>query len=444
MSEEPSSMGNAALMNKPPAAEQVFPEAEYFALFQRVSEVLGESLDYRVTLQNVANSTVATISDVCIIDLGDGGQTEMVSAAHRDSALTKKVQAAGAHLSSKHNRPQHPVCRVLATGEMFYAPHIDNAWIEQHSSGPEHAGFLSELKYTSMIVVPLLSEAFGLTGALTLATVEGGRPPFRERAVAFSQALGRLCAAAIGKARMYGDSQATAAMYQQAALPQRLPQAPGVEFFSHYQPAARTQLVGGDWYDAFTIPNGRIGISIGDVSGHGLRASVVMSSMRNSIRTALISEPDIARALDSVDYVLRSEFDDVSFCTAVLAVLDVDAMTLRLASAGHPGPRIWSAKTNEVADPFTERDLPLGIRPLSQNRAQPRTMRLEKGFVVFYTDGLVECTRNMLDGERDLNQAMMRADVRNAENPAEATREAMSDCTDSPDDDIAILAMRLA
>lgn len=116
-------------------------------------------------------------------------------------------------------------------------------------------------------------------------------------------------------------------------------------------------------------------------------------------------------------------------------------MTLRVGSAGHPGPKIWDPAKNAILDPFTERDVPLGVRDLTQKRANPKTVRLNGGLAVFYTDRLVECQRDFSQGERELEHAMMRARVRDAADPPRAIRDAMVGCI-NPQDDVAILVVR--
>ena len=419
-----------------------FPEAEHLQLFLRVTEMLGESLDYRQTLQSVAKAAVVTIADLCILDIGDSHDIELVGAAHRDSDLTRRLYAAGSHLQSKPGGAIHPVCQVLETGKTFYAPRINDEWIENHATGAEHASFMRQMKYTSMIVVPLISRVYGLTGAFTLVATADNHARFDSSTVAFAEGLGRLCSAAIGKARLYTEAHATATTFQQAALPRTFPQPKGIQFFSYYQPASKGMMVGGDWYDAFALPDGRLGLSVGDVSGHGLHACALMASMRNALRTALIMESDIAHALDAVDYLLRTEYGEPHYCTALLGIIDLEALTLRLGSAGHPTPIIWDARTGTLQKPFVEHGLPLGHRNLSQSRINPRTVRLNAGLIVFYTDGLVEYKRDIIDGERSLERAIMRADVRNAADPAHAIVDAMVD-RDNPDDDIAVFVVRL-
>lgn len=177
--------------------------------------------------------------------------------------------------------------------------------------------------------------------------------------------------------------------------PPSLPYAPGVKFFVRYEAASKELVVGGDWYDAFWLSDGRIGVCIGDVSGHDLCAAVLMTAVKTALRSALTMEPDILLALDAADYLIRTKSTD-DFCTALLGIIDVDAKTLRLANAGHPGPKIWDPRSKTVTDPFTDRDLPLGLRDLHATRTEPKTVRMEKGsLAVFYTDGLVEWNRDI-------------------------------------------------
>lgn len=414
------------------------------AFLVQAGEMLSASLDYRETLENVCRAAVGTIADICLIDLGEAGNTQLVSAAHRDNDVTRRIfeEHVGKHLISAETRPMHPVCQVVKSGKTFYAAHIDDAWIDEHASRPEHAEFMRSMGYESMIVVPVHSMIYGVTGALTLVTIKGGRTPLDADGVSFAEDLGRRCGAAIGKARIYEQAIDTAMRFQQAALPRVLPSSPRIAFDALYQPATSALLIGGDWYDAFAMPDRRIAVSIGDVSGHGLEAAVLMTSMKNALRTALIVDPDPLRALDAGDYVFRSENRADQFCTSMLAILDPDAMTLTCAPAGHPGPKIWHPGTNQITDPFAGRGLPLGMRDLFKSDA-PKSIDLTPGtFIVFYTDGLVEAQRNLEQGERALEAAMCSEQIRCAPEPARAIRDAIVGRA-APPDDLAILTLQI-
>jgi serine phosphatase RsbU (regulator of sigma subunit) len=168
-----------------------------------------------------------------------------------------------------------------------------------------------------------------------------------------------------------------------------------------------------------------------------------MASVKNALRASMIMDPDIVRTLDAVDYMLRvDQHEPGLFCTALLGIVDPEAMTLRLAPAGHPGPKIWDFDKNAVVDPFSDRDLPLGLRDMSTRRTQPKTIRLEGGLVVFFTDGLLESTRDYVAGEQALERVISRRQVRDAADPARSIVNAMQ-CANA-DDDVAILVLRPA
>ena len=96
-------------------------------------------------------------------------------------------------------------------------------------------------------------------------------------------------------ARRHDHDRELAEHLQSVMLPQHLPSGTSVEFDAAYRPATREHIVGGDWYDAFALPDGRIAFSIGDVAGHGLPAAVVMGEVRQAFRAAAI-ESALARA----------------------------------------------------------------------------------------------------------------------------------------------------
>jgi hypothetical protein len=420
---------------------EIRDDVRYLRFLAEAGELLAASLDVDETLDAVCKAAVTTVADICIVDLGEPGETQLAAAAHRDAALTPEVVKAGRYLESGDGRPPHPVLRVIENGKPLVAEHIDDRWIDAHATSEDHARYMCEMQYSSMIVVPITSAVYGVTGALTLVTVEEGRAPLRGvDALLFARDLGRRFGMAIGKARIHENALHVAQRFQAAALPGALPDVKGIRFDTLYEPASSLLMVGGDWFDVFMLLDGRIGISVGDVCGHGLDAAVLMATMKNALHSALLVNPDPATALETADYILRED-DSEMYCTAMLAILDPDRMTLTVQPAGHPGPRIWIPSRGEVIDPFVERGLPLGWRDLSSENAAPATILLENGtVVVFYTDGLVEGERDLLDGERRLDAAIAQTTIRDAEDPAVAIRNAVAPA--HAEDDIAMVVVR--
>lgn len=402
-------------------------------------ELLSSSLDYRSTLRNVCSAAVDAVADICVLDLGSGADAESVGAAHKQKARNTELVELSEHLASDDKRPLHPVCKVLDTGQPFFAPHIDEQWIQLHASSERHADFMRRMKYRSMIIVPVRSQIWGVTGALTLVRTDLTPKPYDEDAIVFALDLGRRCGIAIGKARLHSQTVDIAERLQRAALPGHLPTVPDLRFDVLYEPADAALLVGGDWYDVFELRDGNIGLSIGDVSGHGIESAAQMSSIRNAIRMALVMETDLAKVLEDADFLFHNEVPEGTFCTALLAVIDPRAGTMTCVSAGHPSPLMWTRGSikRTISDPAP----PLGIGTLSRTSVRPVTTQLEPGCtVVFYTDGLVEWLRDPIGGEAALYLALGSAKIRNAANPARAIRDAC--VTGAHADDIALLVVR--
>jgi anti-sigma regulatory factor (Ser/Thr protein kinase) len=163
--------------------------------------------------------------------------------------------------------------------------------------------------------------------------------------------------------------------------------------------------VGGDWYDAFRLPDGRVVFSIGDVAGKGLEAAVAMASVRQSIRTAALINPDPVAVLNAVDRIVRA-IGQAQFVTAFVGVLDPVSFEFTFASAGHPPALLRDAGGTVTS--LAEGDLPLGLRGRSEDGS--RTIEIAPGSVLLcYTDGLTEFDRDAVDGERRVREAFAEA-----------------------------------
>jgi serine phosphatase RsbU (regulator of sigma subunit)/anti-sigma regulatory factor (Ser/Thr protein kinase) len=229
----------------------------------------------------------------------------------------------------------------------------------------------------------------------------------------------------------------TSVAFQNVALPKRLPTIPGLTFDAMYEAAGKDALVGGDWYDAFRLPDGRVVISVGDVIGNGIDAAVTMAAARQAIRGAAQVFPEPAAVLDAADRALRSEQPD-RIVTAFLGVLDPLTLVFTYASAGHPPPML--RHPDGTIDELAATDLPLGLRNEGGAGKNVTTILPQDAMLVLYTDGLTESTRDILAGERRLRETLAREDIRNAASPATAIRQAVLDIAV---DDVAILTLAI-
>ena len=229
-----------------------------------------------------------------------------------------------------------------------------------------------------------------------------------------------------------------AEVLQDALLPTTLPQGDGFCFDAVYKPAASDGRIGGDWYDATYLDGGRIFISIGDVTGHGIEAASLAGQLRLSLAFAGMEDANPARVLARVNSFMIAR--DLPVATAAVAIFDPKAMTLTYALAGHPPPVIATA--DGAATIATCGGLPLGVR--ADLRAANQVVTLAPDSVVaFYTDGITEQSRDILAAEQALCEAAGRiAANADATRPAERLRDAAL-AGAFPSDDTAVIVLQM-
>ena len=177
---------------------------------------------------------------------------------------------------------------------------------------------------------------------------------------------------------------------QQRLFPASAPLVAGFDLAGASFPADET---GGDYYDFVAMPGGPLALVVGDVSGHGLAAALLMSETRAYLRALMLFREDVADILDMVNRALSSDTGDVAFVTLLLARLDPQARTLVYASAGHPPGYVLDDAGN-VKQELWSTGLPLGVDPESAFTAA-NPISLESGDLVFLlTDGVVEAASN--------------------------------------------------
>jgi anti-sigma regulatory factor (Ser/Thr protein kinase) len=223
--------------------------------------------------------------------------------------------------------------------------------------------------------------------------------------------------------------------FQVASLPESLPKIAGVRFDAVYEAGRAEALVGGDWYDAMRLLDGRILVSVGDVSGSGLAAAVTMNAMRQIIRGAAQHKADPLAILDAADRTLRQERPE-ALVTAFVGILDPLTFTLHYACAGHPPPIVRRADGR--IDELRALGLPLGL--WEKGFSDAPIAALDPGSVlVIYTDGLTESTHDFADGERRLFDAIASLNVEKETSCARAIRDKM--LVGGARDDVAILTV---
>ncbi|MEV7785791.1 PP2C family protein-serine/threonine phosphatase [Streptomyces sp. NPDC088106] len=206
--------------------------------------------------------------------------------------------------------------------------------------------------------------------------------------------LRTLTAQARAQAEVQRSRVELAIALQRGMLPRGLPVADGVRLAVRYAPAYQGLNVGGDWYDAFTIPDGRIGLSIGDVQGHTIEAAAFMGQVRVGLRALASVDSDPGELLARTNELLLSLSSDL-FATCTFMRLDPESRLLESARAGHL-PCVWATADGRSGITRDEGGPPLGV--LSGAVYPVTRYRLDAGGVfVMLTDGVVEGPSMPLD-----------------------------------------------
>lgn len=408
-------------------------QGQRFAFLARSGEALAESLDLQTTLERMLAIVVPEFGDWAAIDLFDeNGRLRTVAAIHADPAKASLVQ----RIVGNYNHDPHaePLIEAeLRKNQAIVIPNVTDESIVR-SASQELIGVIRALAPHSTVTVPLKSRG-GTIGSLVAFWAETPRR-YSDDDVPLFKELTRRAAVAIENARLYEREREIATEFQRAALPISLPSVPGIRFDGIYVPASDRALLGGDWYDALRLSDGRIVVSIGDVAGSGLSAAVIMASMRQVIRGVAQVYADPVAMLDAADRTLKTEHPDI-FVTAFVGVFDPITRTLTYASAGHPPPLL--REPSGTVYQLQGGSPPIGLR-MRGEEAVSITLP-EECLLVFYTDGLIEVERNIIAGQERLLAAVAAPDIASMPNCAEALYKRLLERGSS--DDVVILTLRL-
>lgn len=405
--------------------------AEEQAYLADASRLLASSLDIEETLAQVAALAVPVLGDWCEIDLlQEDGTFKTAALAHYDA--------------EKHRTLQTLIGRIAPSDHIRLAPAVWEGETRIYETTPGDVaatgyGTSYERVYaaagiSSTMVVPLVAGNEPL-GAISYVSSDPKRG-FSDSDRRFGEELARRAALSIANAQLYSREHRVADALQSASLPKDLPDVPGVEMSAIYVPGHSEAQIGGDWFDAFRLRDGRLVLSIGDVAGSGLDAAVTMSNMRQIIRGTAQVHADPVLMLNAADRALRLEEPD-RFVTAFVGVLDPVTRSLSYASAGHHPPYVRHGDGRLEELMFS--DLPLGLRHRSTEH--PRTYEIpDNAILILYTDGLIESERDIEGGVAALEAILRTTEFGEIDYPAEYLREQL--LSEGTRDDVAILTLR--
>ncbi|HTJ24958.1 MAG TPA: SpoIIE family protein phosphatase [Candidatus Limnocylindria bacterium] len=391
------------------------------AFLARAGERLGASLDVNATVAGIKALVVPRLADRCWISLvDDEGGYALSGIGSSDVAEELEMRR---WIGSPLPPAAHDaVAEIVRHGEPIVADErvrFPDAWLCRGES-------------CATMVVPLVNGDLAV-GALAIARDDR---PYDADDVGVVREFARRAALSLRHARLYLRERTTADALQRAMLPAQLPLLADVRFSASYSAASESQRVGGDFYDAFELPDGRVALTIGDVTGHGLEAAVIMGEIRQALRAASFERAEPSLILDRASRLLVASGRTV-FVTAIFGVFDPVSGRFSYATAGHPPPIL---EQTGILERLPSTGLPIGLRDgegvdFGRQLHAPCTL-------VLYTDGLLEFGRDIEEGERRIDAAMRELAHEQTEHLAAALMKAVL-ADDEATDDIAILTVSI-
>ncbi|MFH9613339.1 PP2C family protein-serine/threonine phosphatase [Streptomyces pratensis] len=225
---------------------------------------------------------------------------------------------------------------------------------------------------------------------------------------------------------------------QRNMLPATLPAFPGLRTAARYAPARDGLDIGGDWYDGFLLPDGSLGLSIGDVQGHDVEAAAFMGQIRIAMRAIAISASDPAEVMGRTNDLIIS-MNSTLFATCSFLRLDPRSRELRSARAGHVAS-VWATSDGRSGITADAGGLPLGIEPHERYPVATRDLNVAGAFVLL-TDGVIEGPSLAIDDGLDRIRRLVSAHaLADAEELADEVLRAA--VLTGHEDDAAVLVLR--
>ncbi|MGW1495835.1 SpoIIE family protein phosphatase [Streptomyces sp. NPDC002402] len=383
-----------------------------FALLAEAGERIGTTLDLRQTAEEVVQ--------VLVPQLADSADVQLLEAVLDPDDAAASTQGVVRRMAAAFPDPSAPTAK-LAPGMTFQVPlgsvyeqviadgrpmNLYQADIPELIPDPQAERLRAYLsaRIGCARLIPVVAR--GKVLGAVVVTRTRSREPFDEQDCVLMDELVARAALNIDNARMYTSQREAALTLQRSLTNYALPDVSGLELTGRYLPASDHE-VGGDWFDVITLPEGRTGLVIGDVMGHGIHAAAVMGQLRTAVRTLARLDIPPAQMLRSLDAAV-ADLGENEMATCVYAVHDPAAGGCLIARAGHPPPALVDARGT-----IAFLDGPSGT-PLGTGGQDFRTeeVPLPPGsLLVLYTDGLIEARDRDLDqGMQQLAQALRHLD----------------------------------
>jgi phosphoserine phosphatase RsbU/P len=400
----------------PPGPAEVPGWADKLRDIQSITDAALSALDPPAMLQALVGRVKDALqADTAAVLLLDPGSGHLVATAA--SGLEEEVRQ-GVRIPLGRGFAG----RIAAEGHPVIIDHVDHTKVINP--------LLLDKGIRSLMGAPLLADGT-VIGVLHVGTLTPRI--FTSQDTDLLQLAADRAAVAVQALNHQVDRAATAAL-QRSLLPSALPAIGGLDMAGRYLPGSGH--IGGDWYDVFPLPSGEVCAVIGDVTGSGLNAAVIMGRMRSALRAYALQTSSPGEILDSLGQKMRY-FEPQAMATVLCAVLSPSLDEVSISSAGHLPPLV-AVPGQPTVPARVSADLPIGVPGLSPRRVS--TLAFPPGAVLcLYTDGLVERRdRPIDDGIARLSATLTATDPEAA---CASVVAAMSD--QSPhEDDLALLILR--
>ncbi|MEQ4301846.1 SpoIIE family protein phosphatase [Plantactinospora sp. B6F1] len=404
---------------------------------QNLSE-LASALAGTLTLDDVArvtlrNASTAFVADQVEFGVDDGSGWRLVRRVRGE--VLDEADERLPPLWRRHGADSRaPLVRTADSGTPSFAsdgqPLLDSA-VDRHDE-----------KIRALAALPLRTPA--LRGGLTVGYRRPHRWPPAERALLAASA--ELVAQAAERARRFETQHGTAQLLQRSMLPEHLPDLPLLRIAARYDAGVDGNAAGGDFYDAFALPDGRLAVVLGDVAGHDVQAAALMGQVRAALRALALSDPDPVPVLAGLDRLVASlsaeAHSDELFVTVVYGLIQPETERLTIASAGHPPPLI---RRGAPGKPGTAGyvEVPPGVPLGLHGHRTAVTVDFPPGdTLLLFSDGVVERRqRSLTDGFAALAGTVAGAATGD---PRTLCALASGAVPGSTEDDVAVLAVEHA
>ena len=378
------------------AAEREF--ARRLRAQYEISHSFTHSLSLEATLEAVTRTVVETLGiDAAAMRLPDA-RGEVLE-THSVHVADPKLEALRSILARDQSVTAPPVRRLLRSSEPIV---LDRRSAARLPGQELLVPFLE--RGATAVIIPVATPTESLA-MLTLVSLDPARP-LRGEVVEAALSIAGQAALAIDNARLYQQQKSFADTMQRSLLPRRDPRLPGLDVGTVYESSARVD-VGGDVYDFLALPDGRLAVALGDVTGHGIEAAADMAMAKFVFRSLTREHSEPGDFLASANEVVAGEIAMGKFITLVYVLVDPGSDSVACANAGHPAPRLIGSG-GEIVE-LQARGLALGVEEAQTYDA----VHVHFGpgdALVLYTDGLVERRRGKeLYGTDRLDDVLLRA-----------------------------------